>query len=54
MKSLIFLAISLFIYMGAFAVGKLIFGSGEIGFFFGVVAGGACFWWLVSKADKLD
>jgi hypothetical protein len=54
MKSLIFLAISLFVYIGAFDVGGLIFGIGGVGFFFGVVAGGSCFWWVVSKADKLD
>ena len=54
MQSLIFIAISIFIYFGAFAVGELIFNSNELSILFGSVAGGICFWWLVSKSKKLE
>jgi hypothetical protein len=49
MKQIIFLAISFFIYIGAFEVGKKIFGDGEFAIFFGAVAGGVCFWTLVTQ-----
>jgi len=41
--------VGLFIYIGAFALGKKIFGDEDIAMFFGAAAGGICFWWLVSK-----
>ena len=49
MKHIIFFALSIFIYIGAFEVAKNMFGDGDTAVFVGVVCGGICFWWMVSK-----
>ena len=49
MKHIIFFALTIFIYFGAFEVAKKMFGDGDTAVFFGVVCGGICFWWMVSK-----
>ena len=49
MKHIIFFALTIFIYFGAFEVAKKMFGDGDTAVFVGVVCGGICFWWMVSK-----
>ena len=49
MKHVIFFALSIFIYIGAFEVAKNMFGDGDTALFIGAVCGGICFWWMVSK-----
>ena len=49
MKHIIFFALSIFIYIGAFEVAKKMFGDGDTALFIGVICGGICFWWMVSK-----
>lgn len=52
MKHIIFFAISLFIYIGAFEVAKKVFGDTDSAMFVGTICGGICFWWLVSKIKE--
>ena len=49
MKQIIFFALTIFIYIGAFEVAKNMVGDGETAVFVGVACGGICFWWMVSK-----
>jgi hypothetical protein len=54
MTKIMFFAISLLIYFGAFELSKAIFCDGDLSLFLAAILGGICFWWLVSKSDKID
>lgn len=53
MQQFIFILASFLIYIGAFELSNKIFGPGDFSIFIGAVAGGVCFWGLVSMfSDK--
>jgi hypothetical protein len=49
MKQIIFLVLSVSIYVGSYTIVKKIFDSEDIASNFGIILGSICFYWMISN-----